>query len=84
MKDKKQLILQRIKEIYSYYIREKNNPYATRYAVNDLDMDEYVLKVLVDIYTYDDKKEEENRLIYHDFDVIEATINYVLFEKEKD
>ena len=84
MKNKKQLILQRIKEIYSYYQKEKNNPYATRYAVNDLDMDRYVLKVLVDIYTYDDKKEEDNRLIYHDWDLIEFMITNVLFEKEKD
>lgn len=78
MQDKKKLILQRIKEIYSNYVKEKNNPHATRYAVDDLTMDEYVLRVLVDIYTWDDKKDEEHRYIYQDWDLVEFIINEVL------
>lgn len=81
MKDKKKLILQRIKEIYSNYLKEKNNPNATRYAVDDLTMDEYVLKVLVDIYTYDDKKEEDHRYIYQEWDLVEFIITNVLEDK---
>lgn len=81
MKDKKKLILKRIKEIYGNYLKEKNNPNATRYAVDDLTMDEYVLKVLVDIYTYDDKKEEDHRYIYQDWDLVEFIITNVLEEK---
>ena len=80
MKDKKKLILQRIKEIYSNYLKEKNNPNATRYMVDDLTMDEYVLKVLVDIYTYDNKEDEEHRYIYHNWDLIEFIITDVLKE----
>ena len=78
MKDKKKLILKRIQEIYSDYKKEMNNPYATRYEVNDLDMDRYVLKVLVDIYTFDSKKDEDDRYIYHDWDLIEFIITDVL------
>ena len=81
MKDKKKLILKRIKEIYHEYQTEGNNPNATRYAVSDLDMLEYALKVLVDIYTFDNKKDEEHRYIYQDWDLVEFVITDVL-EKE--
>lgn len=74
MKDKKELILQRIKEIYHEYQVEINNRNATRYEVSDLDMLEYALKVLVDIYTWDNKEDEEHRVIYHEWELNEFII----------
>ena len=74
MKDKKKLILKRIKEIYHEYQVESNNPNATRYEVSDLDMLEYALKVLVDIYTWDNKEDEEHRYIYHEWELNEFII----------
>ena len=78
MKNKKQLILKRIEELYKDYLREYNNPCATRYECNDLDIIKYALEVLVDIYTFDDKKNEEHRYIYHDWDLNEFIINELL------
>lgn len=80
MKNKKQLILRRIMEIYEDYSMKIDkgevSSYITQY--NEFDLDVWALKVLVDIYTYDDKKEEENRLIYQDWDLIEFMITDVL------
>lgn len=83
MKDKKELILNRMREIYAYYQKEYNNENATRYWVSDLNMDKYALKVLLDIYTYDDESEEENRYIYHDWDLCEFVINEILSQNPK-
>jgi len=83
MKDKKKLILKTIQEIYKEYSekREKAEVYSFITRYNDLDMDRCVLKVLVDIYTFDDEEEEENRYIYHDWDLIEFMITDVLGEE---
>lgn len=78
MKDKKKLILQRIKEIYSRYQKEMGKEIRTAYYMDDLEVDRYVLKVLVDIYTYDDKKDEDHRYIYQEWDLVDFIITNVL------
>ena len=73
----KELILKRIKELYKDYLTEDS---LSRNYFNDKDMTLYALKVLVDIYT--DNGNDDERLIYHDSDVILATTELIL-EKEE-
>lgn len=82
MKDKKKLIYKRIQEIYNKYL-EKKEEGKVHYLItqfNDLDMDRWVLKVLVDIYTFDEEENEEHRYLYQDWDLIEFMITDVLKE----
>ena len=81
MKNKKELILKRIKDIYCDYLKEYNNPNATRYEVSDLELDKYALKVLLDIYTFDSPKDEEHRYIYQDYDLVMNVIDLLVNEK---
>lgn len=82
MKDKKKLILKRIQEIYKQYLEMKNEEVYFKVAkYNHLDMERYILQVLVDIYTFDDEENEEHRYIYQDWDLIEFLITDVLKEE---
>lgn len=72
----KELILRRIKEIYKEY-KEESEP--NRFYNDDYLLDRYVLKVLIDIYRYDEE-DEENRLIYLDWDIIECVIEDLVKE----
>lgn len=74
MEDKKELILIRIKELFKEYQEECENRIYKRYEYDYKDKLEFVLKVLLDIYTYDDEAEEEHRYIYHDWDLCEFVI----------
>ena len=82
MKDKKKLIYKRIQEIYKEYLEKKVkgevSSYITQY--NEFDLDVCVLKVLVDIYTFDEEENEEHRYIYQDWDLVEFMITDVLKE----
>ena len=72
----KELILRRIKEIYKEY-KEESEP--NRFYNDDYLLDRYALKVLIDIYRYDEE-DEENRLIYLDWDIIECVIEDLVKE----
>lgn len=82
MKDKKKLIYKRIQEIYKEYLEKKVkgevSSYITQY--NEFDLDVWVLKVLVDIYTFDEEENEEHRYLYQDWDLVEFMITDVLKE----
>lgn len=82
MKDKKKFILKRIQEIYKQYLEMKNGEVYFKVAkYNYLDMERYILQVLVDIYTFDDEENEEHRYLYQDWDLIEFMITDVLKEE---
>ena len=83
MKDKKKLIYKRIQEIYKEYLEKKVKGEVSSLISkhNDLDMDEWVLKVLVDIYTFDEEENEEHRYLYQDWDLVEFIITDVLNSK---
>lgn len=73
----KNRIKERIKKLY----QQQSEEYPKRLEGNeDFALTRYALTVLVDIYTYEEGMEEDNRLIYHDWDVIEPTIQMILEE----
>lgn len=80
----------RIKELYKEYCensynKSDNEDYIFRNFYTEQDLDQYVLKVLVDLYAMlEDDTDDENRLIYHDWDIIEPTIELILEEKDVD
>lgn len=87
----KNKLKERIKEIYKEYKafssmdNEIGSNYRLRSNFTEQDLDQYALKVLVDLYTtLDEEVEEKNRLIYHGWDVIEPTIELILEEKDID
>lgn len=67
----KKLVKNRIIEIYNDYKKESE---PKRFENDDYLLDRYVLKVLVDIYKYD----ETDRLIYQSWDLIEREIEDIL------
>ena len=71
--NKEEIILKRIKEIYKEY-KEESEP--NRFYNDDYLLDRYALKVLVDIYQYD----EEDRIIDLDWDIIECIIENLVKE----
>lgn len=77
-----------IKEIYEEYCDNSYNSsdnysYAFSTCYTEQELHRCVLKVLIDLYTrLDDKIEDENRLIYHDWEVIEPTIELILEVKD--
>lgn len=71
--NKDEIILKRIKEIYKEY-KEESEP--NRFYNDDYLLDRYALKVLVDIYQYD----EEDRIIDLDWDIIECIIENLVKE----
>lgn len=73
----RELIRKRIKEIYEEYLQEYPKRFENEYYL----MSRYALKVLVDIYSFDD--DEENRLIHHGWDIIESAIEFILEEELK-
>lgn len=85
----KEIVKQRIKEYYKDYLKqtnetnyEKRMKYKYENSYSESELDEWVLKVLVDIYTT--PEDDENRLIYHDWDIIESTIGLICEEDKND
>lgn len=79
---------ERIKELYEEYCnnsynKSDNYDYCFKSYYTEQEIEECVLRELVDLYTrLDEEIEEEDRLIYHDWDVIEPTIELILEEKD--
>lgn len=67
----KDLIKNRIIEIYNDYKKESE---LKKFENDDYLLDRYALKVLVDIYKYD----ETDRLIYQSWNLIESEIEEIL------
>lgn len=73
----KELILKRIRKVYSDYekfCKEKE-------WIDCLLMAKYALRILVDIYNSDKKIEEKDQMIYQDWNIVENYIKNLLHQK---
>jgi hypothetical protein len=83
-----ELLKQRIIELYKEYLSNINNPnekermkYCYGDGYGEIDLDQWVLKVLVDLYSLKEFEDhQDSRLIYHDWDIIEACIKLMMEE----